>query len=92
MEDIDDEIEIRSRPTKSKPRPTNEEPRSMKLAEKVDRKKTTNHPSPPKEIRGISVIKRRDHQSSVMGSRLDEHRASQVQQRIQLDESTITEY
>ena len=47
MEDIDDEIEIRSRPTKSKPRPTNEEPRTMKLADKVDRKKPTNFSSPP---------------------------------------------
>lgn len=37
------------------------------------------------------MISRRDHQSSVIGSRLDEHRASQVQQRIQLDETTTSE-
>ena len=60
----------------------------MKVSDKVERKKPS---SPPNEIKGISVVSRRDHQSSAMGSRLDEHRASQVQQRIKLDETTITE-
>lgn len=60
MEEIDDEIEIVSRPTKSKSKPRhNDEPRTMKLSEKHDRKKIT-HPSPPKEIKTISVISRRD--------------------------------
>ena len=62
----------------------------MKVSDKIERKKATQN-SPPTEIKGISVISRRDHQSSVMGSRLDEHRASQVQQRMKLDETTVTE-
>lgn len=74
MEDIDDEIEIISRPTKSKPR--NEDPRSILS----DKDRYQPHPSPLKEISAISVISRRDqsardHNSSPMG--LDE-RTSKV--------------
>jgi hypothetical protein len=60
----------------------------MKVSEKVERKKPTKNN--PTEIKGISVVSRRD-QHSAIGSRLDEHRASQVQQRIMLDETTLTD-
>lgn len=69
MEDIDDEIEIISRPTKSKPRPTNDEPRNMKPSEKA--KKANRKPSPLQEIKAISVIGRREY--SAIGSPIDEH-------------------
>jgi hypothetical protein len=51
----------------------------MKVSDKVERKKGANATSPPNEIKNISVISRRDQNSSAIGSRLDEHRASQVQ-------------
>lgn len=85
MEEIDDElieinqspIDLEERPTKPQTKKEEEPSRIMKVSDKVERKK----PSSPanNEIKGISVISRRDHQSSAMGSRLDEHRASQVQ-------------
>ena len=84
MEEIDDElieinnqspIDLEERPTKPQTKKEEEPSRIMKVSDKVERKKPS---SPPNEIKGISVISRRDHQSSAMGSRLDEHRASQV--------------
>jgi hypothetical protein len=72
-------INIEERPTKPLTKKEEEPSRIMKVSDKVERKKGANATSPPNEIKNISVISRRDQNSSAIGSCLDEHRASQVQ-------------